>query len=433
MTGKWAAWTPTVVACACLAASVACNCQLLAVPSPTPQPSATPSPSPSPSPTPLPDPLAVLDSYPSLATVRQRLDDMLVVTGPGDETKTGRELLGWIFDAQRYDPTANNAVKEQVFAPLDDYRFPHVGARIYLISVATGLWTEAQGLVPWSLADYSVEEINNIFIENEATDYMPDPALHRGDLPPDMPNVYAHSHPEPSVIVEGAHYKQFNLAHRLAGGAATQEEAAAQLVVWMQQNFFHAIAPDYTWDVYLDGREPLQRGGPHAYPTTIERIYEERVSGCHEPTILLEGMLHSLNVPAVRLMVHGHGVLYLPTLDRYVHGDHVVGATDAPPGILLLTPDEFRPFAEDEDWIYHIRINKWQSAFISMPLYREGEYLYIHARGVVQGACIEVSEEEWDRITRQLSAYNLQRDEGQCDVTSDMVRIRTLDELNDED
>jgi hypothetical protein len=397
--------------------------------------------SPGPTPTKLPvrimllNPINVLRTYSSLENARRRLDEMVVTTGPG-ETMTGRQIIEWLLLTRGYDPTAANDVKEQVFAPFDSFTFPHVGARIFLVNVATGLWAEAYGLCRWSLAHYSVEEVDSLFVENNSTVRDPDPALDRGALPADMPNVEHHWHPMPSLVVEGAHYKQFNLAHRLAQSAASQEEAAALVVVWLQQNLFHShYSPPYAWDVYLDGREPRDDGGPVAYPASIDRIYDERVSGCHEATVILEGMLHSLNIPAARLMVHGHGVLYLPTLDRYVHGDHVVLKTDAPPGALLLTADEFRPFAEDSGQIYAILYkSRYQSPFRSMPIYREGDHLYIYVGGLRQGfggPCVEIMDDEWMRISRQLSVFQLHWDTERCELTSSLVRIQTLDELTD--
>ena len=403
-----------------------------AVPSVEPPATDTPIPTPTPEPA---DPLVILDTYESLATVRQRLEEMEIIRVDG-VSLTGRQMLRWVLEDRMYDPRWSNAQKERIFSDFRDYTFPYHSAGIYVINVATGLFVESHKLVPWSLQDYTLEEINNLFIEDDSLDYAPDPTLHHGDLPKDMPNVRSHWYPTPDKVIEDAHYKQFNLTQKLIQDAPTQEDAAAQIVVWMQRNFFHAY-DEYGWDVYLDGRGPRSDGGPVAYPASIERIYEERVSGCHEPTMLLEGMLHSLNIPAVRLMVHGHGVLYLPTLDRYVHGDHVVAYTDAPPGMLLLTADEFRPFAEDKAWIYAIVYpDKYRSPFGSMPLLRDGGDLYIHVGNIREtpgGPCLVISEEDWIRVSQQLSAYNLKYDTEACVLSSDRVPIRTLDELNSPD
>ena len=81
-----------------------------------------------------------------------------------------------------------------------------------------------------------MQEIDNLFIEDDSLIRNPDPALHRGDLPQDMPNVRTHWYLTPDRVVEDAHYKQFNLARNLTQDATTQEEAVASIVVWMQQN-----------------------------------------------------------------------------------------------------------------------------------------------------------------------------------------------------
>ena len=120
--------------------------------------------------------------------------------------------------------------------------------------------------------------------------------------------------------------------------------------------------------------------------------------------------------------------------DRAVHGDHIVAYTDAPPGMLLLTTDEFRPFAEDKALIYTIVYpDKYRSPFGSMPLWRDGDSLYIHVANIREtpgGSCLAISDEDWTRVSQQLSTYNLKYDTETCVLSSDQVPIRTLDELN---
>ena len=91
-----------------------------------------------------PDPLDVLDTYVSLASVKQRLDGMALTRTADSAIVTGRQLLEWILVDQQYDPM-DDTTKEAIFAGFDAYTFPHPGARIYLVNVATGLSAEA----PW--------------------------------------------------------------------------------------------------------------------------------------------------------------------------------------------------------------------------------------------------------------------------------------------
>ncbi len=396
-------------------------------------PTATATLVPTPTNTPIPygvQALDLLENLPSLATTRERLQEMTVFDG--GIVVTGLELLRWLLINNGYDPEWSYAQKELALEGLDRREFHNQGEKIFLIIVAHGLMVEVKGLVPWSLQDYSAEEINNLFIEDAALHYA-SPSLDRGTLPTDMPNLYSHAHPMGGEIVEQAHLLQFSIARDLIAGQTSHFDAAAALTVWIQQSFFHAY-DDYGWNVYLDGREPLDTGGPVAYPTSLMRIYEERAVGCHDPSIMLEGMLHSLNIPALRLNVHGHGVVYLPTLDRYVHGDHMAMYTAAPPGTLLLTPEEFRPYAEDVAWIFQIFFDKYQPPIPSIPLLREGDALYIHARNVInrpEMTCVEISSEDWDWLSSQLTIYNIYYDTVNCELTSDYVPIQTLQALSD--
>lgn len=382
------------------------------------------------------DPLVILDTYASLETIRVRLETMNLPNSLSGQDVSGRELLEWILIDREFDPRDANSDKEEIMDVLDTYIFPHPSARIFLINVATGLTVEAHGWVPWSLKDYSIDDIENLFIEDESF-RTTDPTLHKGDLPQGMPNVVNHWHNMDDILIEEAHYKQFNLARRLAEGETNQQDAVAAMVVWLQQNFFHAISPGYAWDVYLDGQAPREGPGQVAFPLNLERVYEERVSGCHEPTLILEGMAHSLNIPAVRLSIHGHGVLYLPTMERFIHGDHVVAYTDAPFGSLLLTYDQILPFAQDETNIYNIYYETiYVTPFRSMPLWRDGEYLYIEndrVRHPGESVCISIDDDEWQRISEQLSAYHLTYDTVNCVLSSDRIPILTLDELNQSD
>ena len=420
-------------AVALLAAILACN---IPRPDETPLPPVVTAPvEPGATETPVPlDPLTILDTYESLAGTRDYLNRLTFSSDEeGDAGHSGRELLEWILVDQGYDPRAANAAKQQIFDSLDVWFPPNYGAKMYLINVATGLFAEAHHFYPWSLRDYSQAQIENLFIQDDSLEWQKSD-LHHGDLPPGMPNTINHWYTSPDLIVEEAHYKQFNLARRLADGSATQTDAIKAVMAWTSQNFFHAYAPGYGWEVYLDGQEPTDFGGAEASPQSLERLYEERVAGCHEPTILMEGMLHSLNIPAVRLSMQGHGVLYLPTLERFVHGDHIVAYRDAPMELLMLTADEIRPFAEDEAYIFAIVYPDKYSSVVVPWLQRDGDFLFIGQPSLIDhatGTCVQISEAEWARVTAQLSAYNLKYDTQTCALTSDRLPIQTLDQLAD--
>ena len=169
-------------------------------------PAATTTPVPATSTPEVIEPLALLSSYSSLANVSQRLAGLSGMRSADGTTLTGLQLLERILVDLQYNPQADNSSKEQLLAFLDEYEFPYPGGRIYLVNVATGLYAEAHSLYPWSLQDYTVQEVDNIFIEDSAPQWQ-DVTRHRGDWSADMPNLsgpwrrdeftsWAHSHYE---------------------------------------------------------------------------------------------------------------------------------------------------------------------------------------------------------------------------------------------
>jgi hypothetical protein len=102
--------------------------------------------------------------------------------------------------------------------------------------------------------------------------------------------------------------------------------------------------------------------------------------------------------------------------------------------VLLLTPEEFLPFAQDVIYLYDIVYpNKYVTPLESMPMFREGNTLYFSMENVVDhasGACLQVSESDWARISNQLSVYNVRYDAQTCTLTSDRVPIQSLDALS---
>jgi hypothetical protein len=83
--------------------------------------------------------------------------------------------------------------------------------------------------------------------------------------------------------------------------------------------------------------------------------------------------------------------------------------------------------------IFQIYFDKYQPPFPSVPLCRDGDELHIFAGRMIEWAdmtCVQVSEEDWARLSQQLAAYNLQYNTTTCDLTSDRVPILTLEELS---
>lgn len=386
------------------------------------------------------DLISFLDSYESLSRVKSKLLSMKVTDKNTKSETNGYEVLKKLINEKRYNPqiyiTKSNFLKDF----FTNYNLPQTGSELFLINIAGGLWTEAYGNFGWSLKDYNQNEIDGLFIQNDSlNDNNPDSLVGR-PLVPNMPHTELQlSLYLPSQIVEDAHFKQYNLAMKLVNGSKNQKEAVENVLLWGEKNFFHPIdepGNSWTWGVYLDGRSVVSKNiSPEtSFPLSIERIYDERAIGCQEPTVLLEGILHNLNIPAVRLWVWRHGVLYLPTLDAYIHGDSVVGGK-WPKGMWLLSPERLRPTALVEAEFLRPMAKTYDLKYpFALGMQRKNKELYITIGPLFvypQKTCIGVTENQWKEITKDFSEYDLNYNKENCMVEGKSQPILSLDQLND--
>lgn len=373
----------------------------------------------------------ILSGYPSLKEVRQYLDAIKVTDESKKQTFSGSELLQKFEGEYTYDPFAPLNKKLQQIAILNNFIFASEADRLFFINVLNGLTVEASKRLPWSLADYSAEDIRNLFIQNDTIAVNTSKNGFKGNLPEGMPNTEHHQYPVPDDMIEDAHIEQLNLALSIIGNAKNQEEAVESLVRWMKANITHADE-NYGWDVYLaPGEKPLNDGGAVAYPKTLDAIYKERVTGCHEPTIMLEGMTHGINIPAVRLSMHTHGVLYLPTMNKFIHGDHVASYASASPDRIMLDRDTIMAFAKNAQEIFSIFMNK-NPMYVPISRYRSGGNLEIDLKNYKDfdtGKCKEISDDQWQSVATELKDFSPTYDAVTCSISGKAVPIRTLDEL----
>jgi hypothetical protein len=58
-------------------------------------------------------------------------------------------------------------------------------------------------------------------------------------------------------------------------------------------------------------------------------------------------MLRSINIPSIEIHYNGHGIAFMPTINRYVHGDYIADMTVLPdPSLIIMTREEL------EQWIF---------------------------------------------------------------------------------
>ncbi len=387
------------------------------------------------------DLISILNSYESLSKVREELISMKIVDKNTKSETSGYEVLMRLIIEKKYNPQIYTNNKGNFLNSFfSEYELPQKGSKLFIINIATGLWAEAYGNLGWSLRDYSKNEIDSLFIQNDSlNDDSANATIGRPRVP-NMPNTELQlSLYLPAQIVEDAHFKQYNLAMKLAGGARNQKEAAENILLWGEKNFFHPVdepGNSWTWSVYLDNRkvDPKQVSPETSFPLSIERIYDERVVGCQEPTVFLEGIFHNLNIPAVRLWVWRHGVLYLPTLNKYIHGDSVVGGK-WPKGMWLLSPEQLRPTALTESEFLRPMAKIYDDLGypFALGMIRKNKELYVSSPLWVEPPknCIKPTDVQWQEMTKDFLEYDLKFNSVTCMAEGKSQPILSLERLND--
>lgn len=318
-----------------------------------------------------------------------------------------------------YSPSLSPQEKKDVFESLEGWDQLEELDQLFLIQLTHSLHLEENNLVPWSLLEYSKEEIISLFtsdsrdtvLEFYQAGYTSDRSefdKFKGDqLPLDMlkdtENLYI-------------------LSKNVIGDEVTHYESIVKVVDWIERNFVHASNINNPESVPSD--DPLvinYTRGDHGY---IKGIFKTRSpNGCGGGTALLRGMLRSLNIPAYELIAQSHGVVFMPTINRYVHGDTLLGySVTVPADYFILTLEE--AFDGDDVDFYT------EATYIAQSLLSDPEVRYLRfasgpfvswpnktmfIRFSKQYMDTEISyypngEEEWQEIRDRLPEYNLPED-----------------------
>ncbi|MFH1637347.1 MAG: hypothetical protein ABIB71_02905 [Candidatus Woesearchaeota archaeon] len=346
-------------------------------------------------------PIGLLYAYGSLSPVRDKIIEI-----------NGFEALEEILDI--YNPYEPISQKENKFdAVFERYGYLDEEGRIFLIHVAHSLWLESSDIVPWSLKDYSRDEIAILLLWRYEESYHSMSSL--------IDNAQFSSEDSSWRLGNASKdwYKAFPLAKGLAEGSESQLQAAGKIIEWAEKNFLHAES-GWGWeDTYGYPRNIMRY--------TLEELFQERIVGCQTTSMVVPAVLQSINIPAYKIWRDQHGVAYMPSLDLYVHGDFIADYAAIPASDLLMTKDELLGWSSSErgylafnDDIYN---NRRQ---YNIGLHREGNSLFVSGSML----CSRY-EDYWDQINSQLWEYN-----PSCDgdrVVSESVRIKNLDELTHQD
>jgi hypothetical protein len=236
-----------------------------------------------------------------------------------------------------------------------DLQFQNIdpATKMYIVQVAQSLWVEKNHKVPWSLADYSADQIEALFYNpyiEGGSECHPATGLLDSATQIEYP---AETYGEMQVEVDSAS-KLYPIASKLL--KPDQDQTVQEAVRFIQTNFLHVYdesdTENWDWNVYREGRPDSQKkavwnGTPSFIPQNLADYFKQRLGGCHEPIIVFRGLLRSLNIPAFNLTVEGHGVSYVPTMNEFVHGDDMVNFAVTPSSVLLMSQDDISNVKND--------------------------------------------------------------------------------------
>lgn len=414
----------------------------------------------------LPDYAKILDGYSSMAQVKTNLKNLKI-----NKNKDGYTIVMDLLKGG-YNGFDSNKNKENFFKnKLQGYIFQK-GQQEYIMRVTHSLWLEGNKIVPWSLISFSKDEIKDLFWVNELHQiksqywlYNTEDELYISLKPrPDKLNpAPKFSTPRYTLAERGTAitdngqeaYKLFLLANKLK--LSNINKTIEEVIIWQKKNFFHAYW-EWGYNVYYDNiKNQKYHCSPFiadcAYPNTLERFFDERVSDCHLNAFVFANLLRSLNISAIDFVSagavgsgEGHGIVFLPTINKYVHGDHIADFVTIPATDYLISLNDITDMIDGKIIYYDyfkVKFPAYYNFTNSTHLYH---YLNLfRSKGGVQGnnklyiqdrnpggSYNKAPVADWNIIKNQVKEYNLSyKAVGTFyTVISDYLPIKTLEILS---
>jgi hypothetical protein len=227
------------------------------------------------------------------------------------------------------------------------------------------------------------------------------------------------------------------LANSLVDRGDTEYKKVLKITEWVARNFFHAYKSDEivtTWEVYNLGISTNLYDGKvqeKDFSGSLEDKFNQRVVGCHGASRVLVELLTQLNIVSEYQVMNGHGIVFIPSLNKYVHGDTMADyAVITEKDKLLVTKEELErhPYNNDSYLNLNISVNVYfgypnKINYIYGPQ-RTGNYLFID--DFVSEDTI--SKENLKIIREELPEYNIKYKKSKegIFITSDLVPIQTV-------
>lgn len=376
--------------------------------------------------------VTILDTYPNLQKINAILEDIKIWDNAlGKYTINGKTLVKNILK-NGYDGLSSNTDKEAFFKKqFVPYSIQYLAETNLIRQVVQSIWVETNKMTPWSIAAYTEDQA--VMLYPAFYDIQTIKGINVSPVPIYVSKDWSSINDVGTVTTDFLNEtlnRTFILSYKLTGGTSNPKQAVLQIIKWMEKNFMHANWK-YSWDVYKNDGITGSMGSNIFIPKNLSRFFEERVSGCHEPASLMRGMLVSLNIPAINFNLAGHGVVYLPTLDRYIHGDHIADFSIVPPESLLLTESEVAPLVsgieKNYDGIIQKKYSKNNYYFTNTADDRDGNSMYLWTDSVN----FKIPEVDWKTMVDQaLPEYILNYDEPNNLIKSSYNKIQTLEDLS---
>jgi hypothetical protein len=203
-------------------------------------------------------------------------------------------------------------------------------------------------------------------------------------------------------------HKVSSLTGELTKNDYTAEDALRMIVEWGQKNLFH----------YHDDFMPVDTYGTDSviqtwHDVSIEDVFRERAVGCHLTTFVLTTMLRSIGIDADYVLSQsfgpevtdpGHGILHIPEIDKYVHGDSVCLGSVRPTERIIIDGELlFGVLKNDPLAMEAFKGDIHCGGFLK----REGNSLYIGQGMIHRG----YEDTELIRLQKMLPGYNPQLEE----------------------
>jgi len=403
----------------------------------------------------------ILDTYPSLVEVKKNLLNLKVFNKSSSTTVSGYDVILDLLNGG-YDGFSPLPDKEDYLnKKYNNYEFKQciintnpmlklaggIGGdcsyipREYITRVMHALWLEDAKTMPWSLKNYSTSSIATLFWVNSFDNYDYDYKNYNFTSLPQ--SYYSAGHGKSWSMNTTSTVQLFLLANKLKGNNV--KNSVINIAQWQKKNFFHI---DSNWDfsVYKDTTGANIYGVWGLSPRNIYRLFEERATCCHLNAALLANLLRSLNIPAIPIIDKtGHGVTYIPSIDKYVHGDHIaVNVTILAEDMLInknnmmkISDFVFMPNKQYDSPILKYIAKQYSSPLVyETSLHRSKDPIHGNDKLYIFGGTTSTppTATEWIAMVNEVKEYNIKKTfdpiTGETLITSDYLPIQTLEQLS---